>query len=183
MLRKNETIATHVVEQKDLWSAVRRAEPIQQIRRIMRNKQILSKDLAERLGVSEASVSRLLRGQQNLQLDTLYQLADALEESLTISIGNAEESTLAPSCTDNTDSTLVTVLSCDDDKVTDIGVYRSLRSQSRIGTSVRSVYEVCPTSLNSNFKECLDSTQVRSTEYSTLTQAGSADCPALLMSA
>jgi transcriptional regulator with XRE-family HTH domain len=92
MSRKNEIVAAEVSERKALWAAVRRAEPIQQVRRLMRSKQILNKELAERLGVSEAAVSRLLRGNQNIQIDTLFMLADALEEPLSISIGNKEES-------------------------------------------------------------------------------------------
>ncbi|MFD0757031.1 helix-turn-helix domain-containing protein [Massilia norwichensis] len=92
MLRKNEIVAAQVSERKALWAAVRRAEPIQQVRRLMRSKQILNKELAERMGVSEAAVSRLLRGDQNIQIDTLFMLADALEEPLVISVGNKEES-------------------------------------------------------------------------------------------
>lgn len=92
MSRKNEVVAAEVSNRKALWAAVRRAEPIQQVRRLMRKKEILNKDLAERLGVSEAAVSRLLRGNQNIQIDTLFMLADALEETLSISIGNDEDS-------------------------------------------------------------------------------------------
>jgi len=87
MSRKNEIVAKDVSERKALWAAVRRAEPIQEIRRLMRQKEILNKDMAVRLGVTEAAVSRLLRGDQNIQIDTLHMLADALEETLSISIG------------------------------------------------------------------------------------------------
>lgn len=88
MSRKNEIVANDVSERKALWADVRRAEPIQEIRRLMRQKDILNKDMAVRMGVSEAAVSRLLRGNQNIQIDTLYMMADALEETLCISVGN-----------------------------------------------------------------------------------------------
>lgn len=105
---KNSEIAKEIAEKKALWSSARRAAPIQQIRRAMRGKKVLNKDLSERLGVSEASISRLLSGSQNLQLDTLYMLADALDQQLVISIGvqnevreNVEASVDAPSCIDS----------------------------------------------------------------------------------
>lgn len=92
MMMKNELIAEEISSKKELWGAVRRAAPIQQIRRAMRQKHILNKDLAERLGVSEASISRLLKGTQNLQLDTLFMLADAVDEQLVIQVGVPEMS-------------------------------------------------------------------------------------------
>lgn len=90
MSRKNEIVASEVSERKALWAAVRRAEPIQQVRRLMREKKLLNKDLAERMGIAEAGVSRLLKGNQNIQIDTLYMLADALEETLSIDFGCEE---------------------------------------------------------------------------------------------
>lgn len=90
MSRKNEIVANEVSERKALWAFVRRAEPIQQVRRLMRQKDVLNKDMAERLGVTEAAVSRLLKGNQNIQIDTLYMLADALEEPLKIHLGDTE---------------------------------------------------------------------------------------------
>lgn len=92
MSRKNEIVAKDVSERKALWAAVRRAEPIQQVRRLMRDKKLLHKDIAERLDVSEAAISRLLKGNQNIQIDTLFMLADALEEPLSICFGNKEAS-------------------------------------------------------------------------------------------
>jgi len=90
MSRKNEIVADEVSERKALWASVRRAEPIQQVRRLMREKKVLNKDMAERLGVTEAAISRLLKGNQNIQIDTLYMLADALEEPLNIHFGSTE---------------------------------------------------------------------------------------------
>lgn len=83
----NLEIATQVAETKLLWTPARRADITQQVRRIMRIRGMTSKDLAERLGVSEARVSRLLRGRYNLTLDMLYKIADALQEPLTITFG------------------------------------------------------------------------------------------------
>ncbi|MBD8540951.1 helix-turn-helix transcriptional regulator [Oxalobacteraceae sp. CFBP 8761] len=87
MSRKNEIVASEVSERNALWAPVRRAQPIQQVRKMMKKKNLLSKDMAERMNISEQSLSRLLRGNQNVQIDTLYLLADALEESLEVCIG------------------------------------------------------------------------------------------------
>jgi len=92
MSRKNEIVANEVSERNALWAPVRRAQPIQQVRKVMKKKNLLNKDLAERMNISEQSVSRLLRGNQNIQIDTLYLLADALEEPLEICIGCEDNS-------------------------------------------------------------------------------------------
>lgn len=91
MSRKNEIVAEEVSERKALWAPVRRAEPIQQVRRLMRQNELQNRDLAIRLGISEAGVSRLLNGCQNIQIDTLYSLADALDVSLSINFSNEEQ--------------------------------------------------------------------------------------------
>jgi transcriptional regulator with XRE-family HTH domain len=83
----NHKFAESIGQSTAVWRDVRRAEPTLQIRRLMRAKNLRNVDIAERLGISEANVSRLLRGNQNLKLDTLYSLADALNETLTIFIG------------------------------------------------------------------------------------------------
>jgi transcriptional regulator with XRE-family HTH domain len=90
MSPKNEIVAQEVTERKGLWSAVRRAEPIQQVRKMMRQKKLLNRDMAIRLGISEAGISRLLNGNQNIQIDTLYMLADALETPLSIEFADKE---------------------------------------------------------------------------------------------
>lgn len=74
-----------------LYSALRRSDIAMQFRQFMVSKGIRNVDLAERLGVSEANVSRWLKGNQNLSLDTLYQLSDALEEVLTLHLGEQVE--------------------------------------------------------------------------------------------
>ncbi len=143
-MKKNEIIAKEITERKELWSAVRRAEPIQQIRRIMRHKQILNKDLAERLGVTEASISRLLRGQQNLQLDTLYQLADALEESLTITVGQSEESMeILCSSDSTTEITMATVYLEECSNVIKLDAFRTLKNPDKPETITRATYAGC----------------------------------------
>jgi len=125
MTRENEIIAGQVAERKALWAPSRRAEPMQDVRRIMRKKEILNKDLAIRLGVTEAAVSRLIKGSQNIQIDTLYMLADALEESLTINIGSdSSEYTYA---FDDADSNCVeydSVFSEEESNVVQLNCYR-----------------------------------------------------------
>jgi transcriptional regulator with XRE-family HTH domain len=92
MVNVNKTIAKKVKDRFEVWRFVRREDPILQLRSIMRSKGIKNVDLAERLGVSEANVSRWLRGTQNLGIDTLYSLADAIEEPLTVFFGATSNS-------------------------------------------------------------------------------------------
>lgn len=125
MTRENEIIASQVAERKVLWAPSRRAEPMQDVRRIMRKKEILNKDLAFRLGVTEAAVSRLINGTQNVQIDSLYMLADALEESLTISIGG--DSTDYTYAFDDSNSNCVeydSIFSEDESNVVQLNCYR-----------------------------------------------------------
>ncbi len=98
MNASNDVVAKNVREAADVWRLVRRAEPTLQLRRVMRSKGLKNIDVAQRLGISEANVSRWLRGNQNLTIDTLYALADSVEEGLTISIGDVvHATTVAPS--------------------------------------------------------------------------------------
>ena len=92
----NRDVAARIGQSSAIWQSVRRAEPTLQIRQIMREKNLRNIDIAERLGISEANVSRLLRGNQNLKLDTLYGLADALEEPLTIFFGVLQANSIRP---------------------------------------------------------------------------------------
>lgn len=71
-----------------IFQAVRRSDFPMQIRAKMLEKGLKNIDIAERLMVSEANVSRWLRGNQNLSVDTLYQLADAIEEPLMLVLGS-----------------------------------------------------------------------------------------------
>lgn len=83
----NADIRSAVERNAKLYKALRRSDIAMQFRQFMVSKGIRNVDLAERLGVSEANVSRWLKGNQNLSLDTLYQLADALQEDLTLHVG------------------------------------------------------------------------------------------------
>jgi len=87
MQKHNESVRKAVEKSKKLYTAVRRSDVVIQVRQCMVAKGIKSVDLAQRIGVSEANISRWLKGNQNLGLDTLYLLADAVEEPLTITIG------------------------------------------------------------------------------------------------
>jgi transcriptional regulator with XRE-family HTH domain len=91
MKTSNDVVAKLVEERMGVWRNVRRAEPALQLRRVMRSKDLKNVDIAERLGTTEANVSRWLRGNQNLTIDTLYALADSVEESLTIVFGRMSD--------------------------------------------------------------------------------------------
>ena len=81
----------HIKRLEEIWSPTRRLDPTLQIRTLMRKKKLTSKDLAERFGVSPGLVSRWLKGESNLKIDTLYKFADALDVPLTIEFGGANE--------------------------------------------------------------------------------------------
>lgn len=89
MKSSNEEVRKSIEETAPLFQAVRRADVALQIRSKMHAKGLKNRDIAERLGVSEANVSRWLRGNQNLSVDTIYQLADAIEESVEIIVGTS----------------------------------------------------------------------------------------------
>ncbi|NTZ70544.1 helix-turn-helix domain-containing protein [Pseudomonas protegens] len=86
----NFEIAKQIQEDVEVFSLSRRAAPVFEIKRIMIEKGLKNIDIAERLGVTEANVSRWLRGDQNLKLDTLYLLADAIQVKFSISFGGQE---------------------------------------------------------------------------------------------
>jgi transcriptional regulator with XRE-family HTH domain len=86
----NFDIAKEIAEDAEVFSFARRAAPIFEVRRIMALKGLKNIDLAERLGVSEANISRWLRGDQNLKLDTLYSISDAVQERLDLRFGESE---------------------------------------------------------------------------------------------
>ncbi len=86
----NFDIAKEIAEDAEVFSYARRAAPIFEVRRIMALKGLKNIDLAERLGVSEANISRWLRGDQNLKLDTLYSISDAVQERLDLCFGEPE---------------------------------------------------------------------------------------------
>jgi len=87
-MKSNTEIAAAILRSASIWKAARRLAPVMQVRQIMHEKGLRNVDLAERLGVSEANISKLLKGDKNLQLDTLYLLADAIGEQLSLSYGH-----------------------------------------------------------------------------------------------
>lgn len=91
MKKTNRDIFNIVNNNKNIFSAMRRMDVAMQFRHHMAVHGIKNSDLAERLGVSEANVSKLLKGNQNFQLDTLYMLSDALEETLSVVVGDIHD--------------------------------------------------------------------------------------------
>jgi transcriptional regulator with XRE-family HTH domain len=87
MREQNRTVHQEIQANMPVFRAARRSDISMQIRSAMLVKGLKNVDIADRLGVSEANVSRWLRGNQNLSLDTLYQLADAVEEPLMLTLG------------------------------------------------------------------------------------------------
>lgn len=84
MKQRNEQLREEIEESTAMFRAVRRLDVALQLRSKMAVNEIRAADIAQRLNVSEANVSRWLRGDQNLTLDTLYLLADAVEVELEI---------------------------------------------------------------------------------------------------
>lgn len=76
------------MSEHELWGGVRRAQPMQEFRRVMREKGITAAELARRLEVSPSHISELLRGRKNVTIDQLYLIADALEVGLSITIAS-----------------------------------------------------------------------------------------------
>ncbi len=95
MKSRNEIIRQSIEEATPIFRAARRADIALQIRSKMHEKGLKNRDIAERLGVSEANISRWLRGNQNLSVDTIYQLADALEEPVEVIVGTADAASTA----------------------------------------------------------------------------------------
>lgn len=84
-----ESFADMIEERQALWSLVRRATPLQSIRRILREKGISNETLLDRLKLARPeftldSLTEILRGGTNICIDDLYVLADALDVVLRI---------------------------------------------------------------------------------------------------
>jgi DNA-binding Xre family transcriptional regulator len=73
-------------------TASRRADVAFLFRSLMVAAELKNVDLANRLGVSEANVSRWLRGNQNLSLDTMHAICDALDAHLILDVRSGLES-------------------------------------------------------------------------------------------
>lgn len=83
-MSENQKMFEKINSSRAVLTAARRADVAFMFRSLMVANNLKSVDLAHRLGVSEANVSRWLRGNQNLSLDTLHALSDALSTQLMI---------------------------------------------------------------------------------------------------
>lgn len=104
-----------------LLTGGRRADVAFMFRALMVERKLKNVDIALRLGVSEANVSRWLRGDQNLSLDTLHALSDALGVNLAVRARPAGE---AKASKDDTEWTPAPALV---KTVVDLCAYRDLR--------------------------------------------------------
>jgi len=91
MSPKNREVQVSIQDNREVFSALRRSDIAYQLKARMLSKGLRSVDIAERLGVSEANVSRWFSGSQNLSLDTMYAIADALEERLCVLLRAKDE--------------------------------------------------------------------------------------------
>jgi transcriptional regulator with XRE-family HTH domain len=91
MSPKNREVQAVIEENKVVFSSLRRSDIAHQFKAKMIQKGLKNVDVAERLGVSEANVSRWFSGSQNLSLDTLYAIADALQERLSVMLESKEQ--------------------------------------------------------------------------------------------
>ena len=62
---------------------------------VMKKKDITRKELAERLGVSPAAITKILRGNSNFTLKTLLSLASALDLDLDVSFRERKKTSTA----------------------------------------------------------------------------------------
>lgn len=88
----NHDIASQIKEDLEIFGPTWRSSFAFDIKRTMISKGLKNIDLAERLQVSEANVSRMLRGDQNFKIETMYLLAAAVGEKLNIFVGDRKES-------------------------------------------------------------------------------------------
>ena len=56
------------------------------VERVMKQKDVKKKDLAEKLGQSPANISKVLRGDANLTIETMTKLALALDAEVSIQL-------------------------------------------------------------------------------------------------
>jgi transcriptional regulator with XRE-family HTH domain len=86
----NEKAAAYAEECREMYSAVRRSDFAMQVRVALARSGLRNVDLAQRLQVSEARISRLLKGGENVALETMYSVADALGEPLSVILGEVQ---------------------------------------------------------------------------------------------
>ncbi|MFD1555400.1 helix-turn-helix domain-containing protein [Paraburkholderia silviterrae] len=109
MAKSNEEFAAKIKEKAAIWGAIRKLDPMLQLKTCMRNNNLRNIDIAERLCVSEANISRILKGRGNVTLHTLYMLADAAETELVISIKGSDSGIIESSGTDEDRGELFTI--------------------------------------------------------------------------
>lgn len=83
---KNRSIRRAIIEDTHLYRGVRRAQFASIVRGLMLKDHLCAADIAKRTGVSEQKVSNWLKGTQNLRLDTMYLIADALGKKLVVDV-------------------------------------------------------------------------------------------------
>lgn len=89
--RANKIVAEEVADKGFFLEALRREGVASKFRRAMASQELKLKDLAERMDVTSANVSRFLSGRQNLTLAQLFKLADALELALDVDLCRADD--------------------------------------------------------------------------------------------
>lgn len=82
----NIKIRNEIKDNADLFCSIRRSELAHHFKGCMVKKGLKIADIAERLEVSAANISRMLNGKQNLTLDNIHALADALQERVVIAL-------------------------------------------------------------------------------------------------
>lgn len=82
----NIKIRNEIKDNADLFCTIRRSEIAHHFKGCMVKKGLKIADIAERLEVSAANISRMLNGKQNLTLDNIHALADALQERVVIAL-------------------------------------------------------------------------------------------------
>lgn len=91
MKSRNKEVRKAIEESAPIFKAVRRASFPVAVRSVMHRKGLVNQDIAERLNVTEKKVMRWLRGNKPLSIDTMYRLADAVEEPLNLFLGESSE--------------------------------------------------------------------------------------------
>ncbi|WP_191576304.1 helix-turn-helix domain-containing protein [Achromobacter insolitus] len=89
--RNNDVVAQEIEEKGYYLRGVRFNEVAAKFRQRMKDSGLLVKDLAERLGKSEAAVSRSLSGRQNLSIEQMYSLADAIEAEFVMVLSQPDD--------------------------------------------------------------------------------------------
>ena len=97
-MSENQKLFERINSSRAVLTAARRADVAFMFRSLMVANNLKSVDIAHRLGVSEANVSRWLRGNQNLSLDTLHALSDALAAQLVIEARVAKAAEMPSDC-------------------------------------------------------------------------------------